>query len=235
MSWLARLEEACAAFIEQSFARTFPSDLEPAHIARKLVSTMEARTLHDGDKATAPSRYTVRVHDGDYQRMKPHQLYLEEEWGALLEDMARLVSIALKPPVIVRLREDPGVVAGAVEIDVAGEDDVVEPAVAPAPAEQKKAFCLRMVRGLPVDAVYPLRDSMAIGRGKSNDIVIGDPRVSREHARIEAAAGQAILTDLGSTNGTLIDGTRMTGRVRLRPGNVITLGNTSLRFEETAP
>ncbi|GAC1392100.1 MAG: DUF3662 and FHA domain-containing protein [Vulcanimicrobiaceae bacterium] len=235
MSWPARLEEACAAFIEQSFARTFPSDLEPAHIARKLVSTMEARTLHDGDKASAPSRYTVRVHDGDYQRMKPHQLYLEEEWAALLDDMARLVSITLKPPVIVRLREDPSIVAGAVEIEVAGEDEGEQFAPAQAPSGKSKRLCLRMVRGLPVDAVYPLRDSMSIGRGKSNDIVIGDPRVSREHAKIEARDGQAILTDLGSTNGTLVDGARLSGRVRLRPGSVITLGNTSLRFEESAP
>jgi hypothetical protein len=226
MSWFARIEEACAAFIEQTFARTFPSDLEPAHIARKLVSTMEARTTHDGDRAFAPSRYAVRVNSEDYERLKPHQLYLEEEWAALLDDMARLVSIALEPPVIVRLHEDSAIVAGAVEIDALSSDQPDVPASVP------KAFCLRMVRGLPVDAVYPLKEQVAIGRSKSNDIVIGDPRVSRQHARIEAQTNEAVLIDLGSTNGTLIDGRKVSGRVRLHGGNVITLGNTSLRFEE---
>ena len=47
MSFLAKIEHACAAFIERAFAKTFPGDLEPAQIARKLVSTMEAQTRSD--------------------------------------------------------------------------------------------------------------------------------------------------------------------------------------------
>jgi|GEM_PF-474523 len=233
MSWFARIEEACAVFIEQTFARTFPSDLEPAHIARKLVSTMEARTIHDGDRAFAPSRYTVRVNLEDFERLKPHQLYLEEEWAALLEDMARLVSITLTPPVVVRLSEDAGIIAGVVEIE-AGSAESLEPAVARVEEVRQgpKAFCLRMVRGLPVNAVYPVKDQVSIGRNKGNDIVIGDPRVSRRHACIEAQRDQAILIDLDSTNGTLLDGHKVSGRVPLHGGNVITVGNTSLRFEE---
>ncbi|MFN2528208.1 MAG: FhaA domain-containing protein [Candidatus Baltobacteraceae bacterium] len=233
MSWLARIEEACAVFIEQTFARTFPSDLEPAHIARKLVSTMEARTTHEGDRASAPSRYTVRVNSEDYERLKPHQLYLEEEWTALLQDMARLVSITLTPPVVVRLREDAGIIAGVVEIE-AGSEDPVEPTGASLKEVRQpaKEFCLRMLRGLPVDAVYPVRDQVSIGRNKGNDIVIEDPRVSRRHARIEAQRDRAMLIDLDSTNGTLLDGRKVSGRVPLHGGNVITLGNTSLRFEE---
>lgn len=229
MSWFARIEEACAAFIEQTFARTFPSDLEPAHIARKLVSTMEARTVHEGDRASAPSRYHVRVNAEDFERLSPHQVYLEEEWAALLSDMAQLVSISLRPPVLVRLREDSNVVAGAVEIDVIADDE--KPLVAPA-ASAAKSYCLRMVRGLPPDAVYALDRPLDIGRGKANDIVVGDPRVSRRHARIEAGARGATLVDLGSTNGTFIDGAPVSGPAQLRPGNVITVGNTSLRFEE---
>ena len=223
MSWFARIEEACAAFIEQTFARTFPSDLEPAHIARKLVSTMEARTVHEGDRASAPSRYHVRVNAGDFERLRPHQVYLEEEWAALLADMAQLVSISLAPPMLVRLHEDSSVVAGAVEIDVVADDESADEAPPSA-----KSYCLRMVRGLPLDAVYALDRPVDIGRGKANDIVVGDPRVSRRHARIDGRT----LVDLGSTNGTFIDGAPVSGRAQLRPGNVITLGNTSLRFEE---
>ncbi|GAC1658985.1 MAG: hypothetical protein NVS9B12_11710 [Vulcanimicrobiaceae bacterium] len=227
MSWLARIEEACAAFIEQTFARTFPTDVEPAHIARKLVATMEARTTHEGEKAFAPSRYVVRVSTGDFERLKPHQLYLEEEWAALLTDMAQLVSITLAPPLLVRLREDSGVVAGAVEIDATESQRATgggDPAA--------KQFVLRMLKGLPVDAVYPVRDAVCIGRNKGNDIVIVDPRVSRTHARIDLVAGAATLTDLNSTNGTLENGERVRGRVTLENGATVTVGNTSLRFEE---
>ena len=61
MSLFERIEQACAAFIERSFARTFPSDLEPTQIARKLVATMEARTRGEDDALTAPSAYIVYV------------------------------------------------------------------------------------------------------------------------------------------------------------------------------
>ena len=225
MSWFARIEEACAAFIEQTFARTFPSDLEPAHIARKLVATMEARTVHEGDEAFAPVHYTVRVNEEDFERLQPHQAYLEQQWAALLEDMAQRVSIRFEGPVRVHLQQDERIVAGAVEID---------PFAAQAQQpEAPKAFRLRMVKGLPVDGVFSLVDALEIGRGKSNDIGLSDPRVSRRHARIERARNHAVLEDLGSTNGTLVDGKPVRGRVALRPGSLITVGNTSLRFEET--
>lgn len=231
MSWFARIEEACAAFIEQTFARSFPTDVEPAQIARKLVSTMEARTVHEGDRATAPASYTVRVNTDDFQRLRQHREYLEEEWAALLRDMANLVSIRFEGPAEVRLAEDPGVVAGAVEIDAGPAGEL--PVWAPEPPSGD--FVLRMVRGLPLDAIYEVRDAVTIGRSKGNDIVIADPRVSRQHARIEQGARGTVLIDLESTNGTVLNGSRVSGRVQLRPGNVITLGNTELRFEERAP
>ena len=74
MSWFARIEEACAGFIERAFANMFPSDVEPAQIARKLVATMEARTQSaDNGAMAAPSRYAVYVHPSDYQRLLPHR------------------------------------------------------------------------------------------------------------------------------------------------------------------
>lgn len=228
MSWFARIEEACAAFIEQTFARSFPTDVEPAQIARKLVSTMEARTVHEGDRATAPSHYAVRVNTDDFKRLAPHRDYLEQEWAALLADMANLVSIRFADTVSVRLAEDPGVVGGAMEID-AGEPSQAPIRSSEAPAG---AFLLRMVKGLPLDATYEVRDSVTIGRSKVNDIVLADPRVSRNHARIERGGRGAVLIDLESTNGTALNGKRISGRVALRPGSLITLGNTELRFEE---
>lgn len=73
---------------------------------------------------------------------------------------------------------------------------------------------------------------MFIGRDISNDIVISDAEVSRKHARIALEAGGYILEDLGSTNGTFINGLRLMGPHALRPGEVIMLGeNISLSFE----
>ena len=236
MSWLGRIEEACAAFIEQTFARSFPTDIEPAQIARKLVSTMEARTVHDADRATAPARYDVRVNTGDFQRLAVHREYLEHEWAALLTDMGSLVSIRFDGIVAVRLIEDPSVVAGAMEIDVAPADDTGAAAPRSAPAAAPKAappgYMLRMIKGLPLGATFDVAGGVTIGRNKGNTIVLADPRVSRNHARIDIAGGGPVLSDLQSTNGTRLNGKRIAGSAALKPGDVVLLGNTELRFEE---
>ena len=80
---------------------------------------------------------------------------------------------------------------------------------------------------------FPLeKDEMFIGREANNDITINDPEVSRRHARLFVQGGNMILEDLGSTNGTSVNGQRLTGPYVLRAGEVITLGEKiTLLFE----
>jgi len=76
------------------------------------------------------------------------------------------------------------------------------------------------------------KNELYIGRDVSNDIVANDSEVSRKHARIVLQAGGFVLEDLGSTNGTFVNGQRLMGPHVLRPGEVIMLGeNVSLAFE----
>lgn len=77
-----------------------------------------------------------------------------------------------------------------------------------------------------------LEDEIRIGRGSDNDIVISEMEISREHARLNAQSGSYVIEDLGSTNGTYIDGQRLIGPHLLRSGEMIGLGeNVSLVFE----
>jgi hypothetical protein len=88
---------------------------------------------------------------------------------------------------------------------------------------------------LDVDGhAYPLLGPVTVvGRGDDADVVIDDPGVSRRHVEIRVTTDGphliAHLRDLGSTNGTFIDGSRVTG-AELREGNSITLGRTRLTF-----
>ena len=68
-----------------------------------------------------------------------------------------------------------------------------------------------------------------IGRGSDADIVINDPGVSRKHAEIRITPTGVILTDLGSTNGTFVEGHRIDAATLL-DGNQITVGNTRFLF-----
>jgi pSer/pThr/pTyr-binding forkhead associated (FHA) protein len=73
---------------------------------------------------------------------------------------------------------------------------------------------------------------MFIGRDLANEVVINDPEVSRKHARIFIQGVNIVIEDLGSTNGTSINGQRLMGPYVLRPGEIITFGeHIALLFE----
>jgi pSer/pThr/pTyr-binding forkhead associated (FHA) protein len=90
--------------------------------------------------------------------------------------------------------------------------------------------------GPNVGKVFDLTmNEYTIGRDISNDIVINDAEVSRQHARLTLQGENFVLEDNGSTNGTFVDGQRIMGPHVLRPGEVILLGeNVTLGFEPVA-
>lgn len=67
-------------------------------------------------------------------------------------------------------------------------------------------------------------DQLTIGRDSTNGVAINDPEVSRKHARLSFQGGKYVLEDLGSTNGTFVNGQRLAGPVVLKPGDVVSLG-----------
>ena len=78
------------------------------------------------------------------------------------------------------------------------------------------------------------QDDLTIGRDISNAIVINDAEVSRRHSRLRAQAGSYVIEDLGSTNGTFVNGQRLMGPHMLRSGEVIMLGeHIGFVFEAT--
>ena len=70
-----------------------------------------------------------------------------------------------------------------------------------------------------------------IGRGDYNDVLIVDPSVSTMHAKLQRREGIWILTDLGSTNGTFVEGERFTGETPLTPGTIVRFGDVAALFE----
>ncbi len=77
---------------------------------------------------------------------------------------------------------------------------------------------------------YPLSiGSTVIGRGDQANLRLPDVGISRRHARLDYDGAQVVLTDLGSTNGTMVNGQRVSA-VALNPGDMIQIGTTTLTF-----
>lgn len=231
MSFLDRVEQACAAFIERTFAKTFPSDLEPTQIARKLVATMEARTRGGEGQMYAPGSYIVYVNPDDFARLAEHQAYLEREWAELLRDLAGRVGVKFlegDPNIEMTPRES--IPAGAVEVTAIGEATVAIDTTIPRPPATGRRFHLRMIKGVPAYGVYFVEGRAQIGRSEQSDVFLVDPSVSRTHAIVEVDGRQPVVRDLGSTNGTFVNGERIEAS-QLQDGDELMFGNTRMRFE----
>jgi pSer/pThr/pTyr-binding forkhead associated (FHA) protein len=107
---------------------------------------------------------------------------------------------------------------GAIDIEVGGA------------GAASKGFRLRTVEGVPPGEIYSIGAKARIGRSEEGEIVLFDPSVSRVHAVVEVRAGEAVVRDLGSTNGTYLNGRRVETE-SLRDGDELRFGNTRMRFE----
>ncbi len=88
-------------------------------------------------------------------------------------------------------------------------------------------FKMTMRQGPRPDQAFELyKDVHTVGREAGNDILINDPQVSRHHARLTLQGSAYILEDLGSTNGTFVNGRRVAGPVTLSAGDMVGLGDT---------
>lgn len=86
-------------------------------------------------------------------------------------------------------------------------------------------FQFVMRSGPTPGVIFPLEgDQLTIGRDANNGVAINDAEVSRKHSRLTFQGGKYVLEDLGSTNGTFVNGQRLAGPVVLKAGDVVSLG-----------
>lgn len=105
-----------------------------------------------------------------------------------------------------------------------------------APIDLRRGVHPRLVvvaaRNYEPDSGFDLTGGLLLGRDRPAEVIIEDPFASARHARISARGPYNFLEDLGSTNGTFLNGSRVTSAERLAPGDRITIGDTEFRYEE---
>ncbi|HJR34516.1 MAG TPA: FHA domain-containing protein, partial [Gemmatimonadales bacterium] len=109
---------------------------------------------------------------------------------------------------------------------------VRRPPPMPEPAPAEPLATLLVKRGQRKGERLSVRSPVVnIGRGEFNDIALPDASISANHAKLQLKEGIWVLTDLGSTNGSRVDGEAVRGDIALSPGVQITLGEVLLLFE----
>lgn len=157
-------------------------------------------------------------------------LFLAQVVRAALRDL-RLPAAAPEAPAAAAERPE-GPPAPPAGLPVAPAPASTSPEVAPG------AALLEVVASPgapPLGRRYVLRPGLVIGRAATSDIAIPDPFVSTTHARCDLRGGRVWVEDLGSRNGTLVNGRRISGPVALRAGDRLTVGRVTFRLVEDGP
>lgn len=109
-------------------------------------------------------------------------------------------------------------------------EDVTRTAI-PLPPPLPEAACLVLIHGAgELGRRHPLRETFTLGRGPMNDLMLDLDDVSRQHAQVVPLEGGWAVEDLGSTNGTQVNGTDIEGRMLLRNGDLVKVGRAIFKY-----
>jgi hypothetical protein len=239
MSALARFENFMENIVEGSVARLFRSPVQPAEIAKRLERAMETHQTIGVKRIIVPNIYRAFLHPQDIAAFGPIRGEVEREMATYLADLAQERGFSMLEHPRVELAGDPGVPRRSIQViaetqatpgsDASSQTQVIQPAQA-AEAPAVRARLLLASHG--GTHVIPLESTMlSVGRGLNNDIILEDTRVSRHHAQLRYRARRFWIADLGSTNGTFVNGEQVAERA-LRDGDLISLGGLELTFKE---
>lgn len=223
MGLLDRFEQRVDRAVNGAFAKAFKSELQPVEVASALQNEMDARAaVVSRARTVVPNVYTVHVSPEDYERLSVYDETLMAEFAVMIRDYAQQQQYSFLGSVTVAMQPDAERPTGTVDIV---SEAKVDHDVAPAAGVQGGAPRLEGAGG-----TYSLNKAVTrIGRGMDADVRIEDPGVSRHHAEIRVAGADVVIRDLGSTNGTYVNGT-LVAEQPLRDGNVVTIGSTNLTF-----
>jgi hypothetical protein len=208
-------EKRLEKLVEGTFGKAFRSGLEPVEVGRKVTRALDAeRTVGVDGVPIAPNNVGVYLSHDDFDRFSAFADALARELAEVAREHARAEGYHFVGPVTVTLVADDELRAG--ECDIAAEVH-----------EGTRVGSLV----LPDGRRYTLGEKpVTIGRMSDCEVVLADPRSSRRHAEIQPVGHGFVISDLGSMNGTMVNGTPIREHP-LSDGDEIRLGSTVLHFE----
>jgi hypothetical protein len=216
---LDSFERGLERAVNGAFAKTFKSGLQPIEITAALRRELDTRAaVVARDRILVPNRFTVHLAPGDFERMTTIGPVLIDQLIQLVQQHATAQHYQFAGGISIALDRDASLTEGVVQIDSVSVKGTVS--------------------WTPVLDVagkrYPIVQSRTvIGRGSDADITVDDTGISRKHVEILWDGARAQVNDLGSTNGSLLNGEKV-NRAPLPPDSVIDIGRTRITFRVLA-
>lgn len=219
MGLLDNFEKGLERAVNGAFAKTFRSGLQPVEITAALKREIDTKAaVVSRDRVLVPNRFTVRMSPADHQRISSLGPALIDELVDLVQKHAASQRFQFAGGITIALQPDPGLSEGMVQVD----SQNVKGRVAWTPVLDVDG------RRFPI-----LKGRTVIGRGSEADVTLDDSGASRRHAEVQWDGSRARVRDLGSTNGTQVNGAPVSEAV-LEPDSVITIGRSRIVFRVLA-
>jgi len=213
---LDNFEKGLERAVNGAFAKTFRSGLQPVELTSALRRELDTKAaVVSRDRIRAPNRFALSMAPGDYKRMQSMGPTLTDELTEFVQKHAADQHYQFAGGISIDLVQDPALSTGILRVE----------------SENVKGS----VSWMPVLDIagkrYPLSQSRTvIGRGSEADITVDDTGISRKHVEVIWDGSRAQVRDLGSTNGSQLNGQPLKKAI-LEPNSVITIGRTSIVFK----
>ena len=245
MGMLQRFEDRLEQLVSGAFAKAFRSAVQPVEIAAALQREVDnSAQILSRDRRLVPNRFHVELSPADHGRLAPYSSTLAEELTEMLRDHASDQAYVFPGPVSIDFDEREDLTTGRFRVRSSAEAKVTpsrdrarqEP---PADTRSDLAASARVRRAravLEVNGVRHLLEppGLVVGRGSDADLRINDPGISRRHVELRVEEQRVggrdtgvSAVDLGSTNGMLVNGSRLQ-EAALQDGDTIRIGTTTM-------
>ncbi len=211
---LRGIEDRIERLVEGSLTMPFRGPLQPIEISHRMLREMDLGRRVGVRGLLAPNHFAVSISGEDLDRFEGFTDALVHELAESARQHAANEGYAFSGPVEVELFESKRLKAGRVDIVASFFEGEVRPTLV----------------GPDGTGVSVSHAPIVIGRLPECSIVLNDTNVSRRHAQVALEDGSVVVTDLGSTNGTFVNGKRVT-RATVRPGDELAIGTSRLRVE----
>ena len=226
---LQRFEQRLEGVVTSAFARAFRSAVQPVEIAAALQREIDnSAQILSRDRRLVPNDFTVELSPGDHARLVPFGETLTGELSTLVREHVHEQRYTLAGGLAIEFVEAPELGTGRFRVRSRTNASVRPAAGARMSDSAGRAEAYLEIGGQRHPLTPP---GLVIGRGSESDLRIDDPGISRRHCELTihdtGETVQITVTDLGSTNGVVLNGHRVSSAA-VPDGSEMRLGNTTV-------